>query len=592
MFFQDDTYLWNGVPLRGILHGTKLDGAGNTLVFFLLRSQSFMDAFSPIIDDEAALYIFDNEGRPLFSSGDDFVSGNQNPAHFEGSGLLGDEYFGADTIAAYSYSDYGLLYVSVMPKKAALRQVQTLRFLTLYLNIAAVFLSLGYAVFLAARNSRRLMGAFRLLGETSGVPAYHGGNTLNYLNNSVLQLINTNAMLRQDADTRSSILKSVFLDKLLSGFYTSKTEMYNFAEHAGIVLGGKSFCVVIINLDAIGEAGDARQDMEAIERLNTVKRRIFSALEEWLRQRLGLLYSQTLNRIGVFFFLNPEQQEYFREHITELLRSTVVPVCTAMNVKVRFTGSGLYQDIMGIREGYNQCRDYMPSAAHWENGDFKWIDILPMPRQNMFVYPADMEKKLINQLQNADLPGVEDSLSAIFNTNIRDGLLNETMLTMLYTLLQGTFLKALEGPLVDLFRDAVQGMDFTQPPGKVEAGFLAIAGGICEAFAKEFSEKIPSVKKEELITWVQEHFSEDNLTLTSAAKHFGFSETYFSQLFKETTGENFSTFLEITRLTNSQTLLRQYLKIEEAALRCGYKSTNTFRRAYKRHFGISPSRTR
>jgi AraC-like DNA-binding protein len=91
---------------------------------------------------------------------------------------------------------------------------------------------------------------------------------------------------------------------------------------------------------------------------------------------------------------------------------------------------------------------------------------------------------------------------------------------------------------------------------------------------------------------VEAHFSEDKLSLSLAAQHFGFSETYFSQMFKDITGENFSTFTEITRLNKAQVLLKEYLKIEEVACRCGYKSPASFRRAYKRYFGVNPAGNR
>jgi AraC-like DNA-binding protein len=166
------------------------------------------------------------------------------------------------------------------------------------------------------------------------------------------------------------------------------------------------------------------------------------------------------------------------------------------------------------------------------------------------------------------------------------------MLTIFYAILQGCFLKSLEGPLVDLFRDTIQNLDFHRFPRELEEEFIDLARQICSSFATEYSRKNGTIKKEELITYVEEHFSEERLSLGLAARHFGFSETYFSQMFKETTGKNFSTFTEITRLNHAQTLLKQYLKVEEISYRCGYKSPNSFRRAYKRYFGINPAKTR
>ena len=99
------------------------------------------------------------------------------------------------------------------------------------------------------------------------------------------------------------------------------------------------------------------------------------------------------------------------------------------------------------------------------------------------------------------------------------------------------------------------------------------------------------IKKEELITWIEKHFNKESLSLRMAADYFGFSEPYFSKIFKTIMGQNFSNYLENIRMHHAQALLKQHLKIEEVSHRCGYETSKTFRRAYKRYFGIIPSRT-
>jgi AraC-like DNA-binding protein len=202
-----------------------------------------------------------------------------------------------------------------------------------------------------------------------------------------------------------------------------------------------------------------------------------------------------------------------------------------------------------------------------------------------------MEQKLINQLQSADFEGARNSIHSVFAANLQE-LLSERMLKIFYAAIQGCFLKSLEGPLVDPFRDTIQNLDFRRFPQELEEEFTDLAQRICSSFAAEYSKKNVTIKKEELTAYVEEHFGEERLSLRLAARHFGFSETYFSQMFKEITGKNFSTFTEITRLEHAQALLKQYLKVEEIAYRCGYKSPNSFRRAYKRYFGINPTKTR
>jgi AraC-like DNA-binding protein len=594
IFFPVMDYTWDTMAHRGILYGMRMQITGSSLLFFLIQEQDILRTFSPIFSDKGALYIYDTSGNLIYPHSGGFPPANLNTRPFTGSGLLDAESFGPGIIAAYSRSDYGPLYVSMFEKDAVLNRVRNSRNLTFYLNIIAIFLSLGYAVFLAARNSKQIAKTFQLLGETTNLPAYKGGNAMRYLNNSVMQLINTNTILRDDMNSRKDILKAALLDRLLSGSWESHDEPTAIAEQAGISLAKKLFCVVFFILkpgESIRRTDASREIRKADNILGMVKQEIFTALKKALNSGEILVYSRNPSHMTVLFILNPERGEGFREYIGELFQSSAMPEYLEKNITLRMVGSGLYNDLFKIQEGYTLCREYALTCSEWEPAGIHWTDTLPKPRQRVFVFPLDMEQKLINQLQNADFEGVKNSLHSIFTANLHESLLNEKMLTVFYATLQGCFLRSLEGPLTELYRDTIQDKDFSLPPLEVEDEFIDLARQICHSFALEYSKKTAAIKKVDLIAYVEDHFGEDRLSLRLAARHFGFSETYFSQMFKEITGENYSTFTEITRLNHAHMLLKQQLKVEETAYRCGYKSPNSFRRAYKRYFGISPSQT-
>ncbi|MDD2442707.1 MAG: AraC family transcriptional regulator, partial [Eubacteriales bacterium] len=90
--------------------------------------------------------------------------------------------------------------------------------------------------------------------------------------------------------------------------------------------------------------------------------------------------------------------------------------------------------------------------------------------------------------------------------------------------------------------------------------------------------------------YIETFYMDPSLSLGKLAGRFGLSEPYLSHIFKERTGENLSNCLERIRINNAHALLSETnMSIDDIALKVGYYSADTFRKAFKRYHGISPA---
>ena len=93
--------------------------------------------------------------------------------------------------------------------------------------------------------------------------------------------------------------------------------------------------------------------------------------------------------------------------------------------------------------------------------------------------------------------------------------------------------------------------------------------------------------------YIQEVYVDSNLGLGMVASQFNISEGYISSLFKEQTGINFTEYVEDLRINRACDLLKDTsLNINDIGEQVGYNSVQSFRRAFKRIHGISPSELR
>ncbi len=105
------------------------------------------------------------------------------------------------------------------------------------------------------------------------------------------------------------------------------------------------------------------------------------------------------------------------------------------------------------------------------------------------------------------------------------------------------------------------------------------------------------MENSELITKALNYIKAENkksdITIEDIANHAGFSTDYFNRVFFAHTGFNIMEYVRFSRLKKAAQLLRGTNNdILDIALDCGYEAHESFSRAFKNQYGMSPSEYR
>ncbi len=96
---------------------------------------------------------------------------------------------------------------------------------------------------------------------------------------------------------------------------------------------------------------------------------------------------------------------------------------------------------------------------------------------------------------------------------------------------------------------------------------------------------------EKAIDYVKEHYSDQNLSIETVCSHLNVSAAYFSTIFKKETGKTFINYLTDYRMEEAvDLLLTRNEKTYIIAEKVGYSDANYFSYAFKKQFGMSPSK--
>lgn len=118
---------------------------------------------------------------------------------------------------------------------------------------------------------------------------------------------------------------------------------------------------------------------------------------------------------------------------------------------------------------------------------------------------------------------------------------------------------------------------------------LPLLNEIYLAFGSVTETEINKSLDSRIISYINRHISED-ITLDAICEKFYISKTHLCRIFKKATASTVGEYITVKRLVNARQLILSGTPPTKAYLQCGFREYSVFYRAYKKKYGISPSK--
>ena len=541
-------------------------------------------------DDPGSTFMTDADFSVLTGQSGEYTSERLVSLNLSASsGSMHDTIDGKRMLITYARSIYNGWYcISAAPLSGILRSLQTLRVI-LMASLSGILL-LGVALaFIFSRSSARPYE--EALSQLSRVT--RRGATPDDLHTAVRALLSDQEEMRKALDRARLASRENFLEELLRGELNDDDAILDKAASLGIDLQGKSYCVAVLALPREPESIGSDVVIMLSEHASRGMKSARVYAHAMPRQRIGLVCCfDTVDERGA------------RSAVAELTRAMMGIERLGLKITggMRCCAGGLVERPSFLCVSYSEAEAALMAdapgalAGGTRRPPTHYREVARHGRG--FVYPGEIETKMTLLCSGGDKARLNETLDYLYEENFMKRGLDRRMAYALFCDMYATLIQ-IAGTLniswlpQSFFSMRMATLDNRVEFDRVRACYDRLADLHMERLEADSPQAAASNSALEMEQYIREHYARSDLSVSVMASRFNVSETYFSEYFKRGTGQTFSVFLETNRINNACLALRQTdHSVEDIAVNTGYTNALSFRRAFKKVTGVSPSEYR
>lgn len=548
--------------------------SADTFLFLTVKNDYIDGLFSSLTQKQSKIFITNSNEEILYQNANLKDSGTEeNPKNFKP----------ADYIITETKSYLGLTYHCYTPKNLVLSEVMVLNVVLIVLSMVVVLFTLLLFTFMCLKNGKIV----NHIARSSGITVWKKNQSVfDVLNDAMEVMINNNEILSDSMDKSMKTLQKEFFLRLFIYGFNFASDVTFYSQNANVNLEKSRYYVYLLSAYYKKEEINADEVMK-LKDLNIL---ISEDLETCIGDRGHVIRNGCEELIIVLDSAVCHSSMGLIKEIENIYKAKTAENDIAFNA----CSSGAPSSIEDLPQTYLGCAAAIYSR--YTKNDFKDSEALlvwskavqkqPLP----FVISDSQKQKLLLASENGNVQEACTILKDLFHRAIAQGALDVNAKNIFITTCKSVLVKA--------------SFDKSYDFGKLFAcmNALNLSPVMLKLLLHSFGEisrnnllQNKQINKNDelhrkLVAYIDANLSKPELSLKTMSSDFGFAPTYFSALFKEAVGENLSTYIDQKRMCLAkELLLKKTLRVDDIGKKCGYSSVNSFRRAFKHYYGISPS---
>ena len=526
-----------------------------------------------VIGEEGELYVYDQSGKLILSYGDKYESLLGLSEKLDLSRISDKE----DVYGGVLHAQDGNYQIKIYIPDGG--EAQGEGTFVILLMVLAVLMSMIFCIYFTARNHREIESIMDLLGrheDKAETDVRAGSYGYIAIKKNVDRLVKQNAAFLEQLARLNELEKYQFLNKLL---HSENTEVLK--EKKGLDLGIKDGQNIVLCIRY--ENADYRS---FVAENVTVKDFVKMFLKENIGREIEMLDPSAKEMICIIYGVDQDNADILMRDIVAKLN---IEVFYAGGIQVVMGVSNVMESIYQINGAYHQAKEVINYRKMTGKNVLMYSEIGCLSAD--YFYPDNFDDLLTNYVIARKAEEAKSLLEQLHKENyVKRMLTVETM-----DKIKSRILDSLSS-VADQYEISVQEIVEQLKREKNVKLFFAQLSQLIDAIDAEIGNKRKQLGDSvvtKILNYLNQNYMDSGLSLSMIAYELGFQKDYISKMFKAEYGENFSVVLEKIRIEKACELLKNTdVRVVDVSESVGYNSDISFRRAFKKVTGLSPSEYR
>lgn len=568
----------------------------NQSIIITVNIQTFIDQLRSIenLGGGNDVYIMGADGELMVSTGGDIYK-DIDVSSLKGN-IGSDElrHGGRKYVLWYQRSEQGDWYY-IMAHSESQYIIKLMLFQTIFgIGFIIVLICVGmYMHRFINRNYGSLFAILNMLGRRDDENAPQ--NEFDVIAAGIEDMLKANKNLDKRIYDQNRILRNTFLEKLCCGLAGSDTgALSDYLYIYDIKFTGDKFLALVIFLDEELETGSGCNDY-SFQQIVFI---ISNVMEELINKRhYGILF-ECRGIISGIININEEHEDTLKDDMKEVVLRTQEFIAEHFGIKFTVAFSSMFENIENADKGYIEAVDTMKYKYTMGIDDTLFGEDMGNMSRNGYHYPFETERQLGNLIRAGNAEDAKKLVQTIIDENVDNKQLAPDLIQYLMLNILSTVVRTMNEMAIDdsetilkeadIISDMAQAGSLRKKTEMVCALIDRIAGMAVKTSGEKNSWIITGV-----IPYIEENYTDCNLSVSMIAEHFGMHPVYTSRLFKEQTGVGLFEYISKYRIDKSKEILvNTDYTLERVAEQVGYATSRTFARMFKKTEGITPGKYR